>query len=116
VDWMEERTLLSLLTVMNNNDNGPGSLRQALIDATSGSTIFFDSSLNGQTIALTSGNLIVNKSVDIEGLGPNELAVSGGGNSRVFHITKPGVTVTIAGLTITGGVAPIGGGILNKGG
>ena len=42
------------LTVINTNDSGPGSLRQALADAQDDDTIGFDPSLNGQTITLTS--------------------------------------------------------------
>src|SRR6476661_10179319 len=45
------------ITVININDSGPGSLRQALVDANNGDTINFASSLNGQRITLTSGEL-----------------------------------------------------------
>ena len=55
------------LTVMNTNDSGPGSLRQALADAHNEDVINFDPSLNGQTITLTSGELVVNKIVSIYG-------------------------------------------------
>jgi hypothetical protein len=34
VDLMEDRTLLSTLTVMNNNDSGSGSLRATIAAAT----------------------------------------------------------------------------------
>ena len=40
------------VTVLNTNDNGPGSLRQALVDAAPGDTIDFDASLSGATIRL----------------------------------------------------------------
>ena len=40
------------ITVINTNDSGPGSLRQALVEANDGDTINFDSSLNGQKITL----------------------------------------------------------------
>src|SRR5215472_8883020 len=50
------------ITVINTNDSGAGSLRQALVDANDGDTIDFDSSLNGQTITLTKGQLIVDNS------------------------------------------------------
>jgi hypothetical protein len=36
------------ITVLNTNDSGPGSLRQALVDARDGDTINFNSSLNGR--------------------------------------------------------------------
>ena len=35
------------ITVINTNDTGPGSLRQALVEANDGDTINFDLSLNG---------------------------------------------------------------------
>ena len=40
------------ITVTNNNDNGAGSLRQAIFESSAGDIIDFDSSLNGQTIPL----------------------------------------------------------------
>jgi hypothetical protein len=89
------------ITVTNTNDSGPGSLRQALVDATDGDTINF--AVTG-TIGLTSGELLVNKSVTISGPGAESLAVNGNAASRVFHIGSS-KTVTISGLTITNGNA-----------
>ena len=104
------------ITVTNTNDSGPGSLRQAIADASNGDTIGFDPSLNWQTIGLTSGELVIDKSITIIGPGPNMLGVYQSPNSgvRVFHVI-PGSTVTIAGLTINGGDGGQqgGGGILN---
>src|SRR6516225_412584 len=105
----------AMFTVINTNDNGPGSLRQALADAVDGDTINFNSSLNGQTITLTSGELLVDKRVTISGPGANMLAVDANHTSRVFYIAS-GKDVTISGLTITNGSAPspqFGGGIYN---
>ncbi|HEX4706775.1 MAG TPA: hypothetical protein VH229_03510, partial [Candidatus Udaeobacter sp.] len=90
------------ITVINTNDSGPGSLRQALVDANNGDTIDFDSSLEGQTVTLTSGQLLVNRSVTISGLGADNLTVDGNANDRVFYINL-GNTVTISGLTIMNG-------------
>jgi hypothetical protein len=103
------------IIVTNTNDSGPGSLRQALADANNGDAINFDSSLNGGTITLFGGELVVNKSLTINGPGANHLTVSGDGASRVFHVTG-GFTVTIAGLTITRGmiIESGGGGIYNE--
>ena len=63
------------ITVTNTNDSGPGSLRQALADANDGDTINFDGSLKGQSIALTSGELVIDKSITIAGPGSDQLAV-----------------------------------------
>ena len=102
------------ITVTNNNDNGPGSLRQAISDSLPGGTIDFDSSLNGQIIALTSGGLIINKNLTITGPGANSLAVDGNFIITVLFIS-PGIDATISGLTIIHGLAPFGGGIFNNG-
>ena len=69
-------TQANIITVNNTNDSGPGSLRQALADANDGDTINFDVSLKGQTIALTSGELVIDKSLTITGPGSEQLVVS----------------------------------------
>ena len=60
------------IMVTNTNDNGPGSLRQALADANDGDTI--DATGVSGTITLTSGQLLVDKSVTINGAGADVLA------------------------------------------
>jgi hypothetical protein len=89
------------ITVSNTNDSGPGSLRQALADANDGDTINFDVSLKGQTIALTSDELVIDKSITITGPGSDQLAVSVDMQYtfRIFHVMAS-PTVTIEGLTI----------------
>ena len=122
LELLQDRTVLSTLTVLNALDSGAGSLRDTIRAASSGDTIQFDSSLSGQTITLTSGELAIAKSLDIEGLGANQLTISGNDASRVFDVSD-GVTVTIAGMRITDGragggapvIAGVGGGILNHG-
>jgi hypothetical protein len=103
LESLEDRMLPSTLTVLNNLDSGTGSLRAAITSAKSGDTILFASSLNGQTITLTSGELAISKSLDIEGPGASFLAVSGNNAFRVFDVSQ-GLTVTIAGMTVTHGV------------
>src|SRR5581483_4769398 len=117
------------ITVMNTNDSGAGSLRQAIADVCDGGTITFDAvafaAPGPYTINLadTSNNeLLVNKSVTITGPGASVLTVkriSGAVNNfRVFEITS-GKTVAISGLTIANGhaagsfPASEGGGIFN---
>jgi len=92
-------TQAATITVINTNDSGAGSLRQALADAYNGDTIDFG--VTG-TITLTTGELLVDKNVTIEGPGAASLAVNGNATSRVFQIGS-GKTVTISGLTITNG-------------
>src|SRR6266550_1947140 len=99
------------ITVINSADGGPGSLRQALVDANDGDTINFDASVN--FIGVVSTELVVDKSVTISGPGAANLFLDNYGVNRVFHITSA-VTVSISGLTIIDGVAADrGGGILN---
>jgi hypothetical protein len=117
LESLEDRTVPSTLTVLNNLDKGAGSLRDTITNAKSGDTIVFAPSLNGQTITLTSDQLTINKSLTIEGPGASLLAISGNDTNRVFNINE-GFTVTIAGLTITHGRA-VGGGdgsVVNGGG
>jgi len=107
------------ITVMNTNDNGPGSLRQAVADAVNGDMINFDPSLNGQLIMLTSSQLLINKSITITGPGADQLRVQrntaiGTPQFRILYVSS-GNTVTISGLAIQGGhvEGDIGGGIYN---
>ena len=126
LDALEDRTVPSTLTVTSAADDGTsGTLRSVIASASPGDTIQFSSNLNGQTITLTKaqgGELAIAKNLTITGPGASQLAISGNAVSRVFDIT--GGTVTIAGLTITDGlagasapgVASTGGGILNEAG
>src|SRR4029453_16298382 len=99
------------ITVINTNDSGAGSLRQALADANDGDTIDF--AVTG-TIGLTTGELLIDKSVPISGPGAAILAVDGNLTSRVFHINS-GKSASISELTVTHGstASGNGGGILN---
>ena len=108
------QTSAVIITVRNTNDSGPGSLRDALGIAADDDTITF--AVTG-TITLTTGQLLVNKDVSINGPGASVLAVSGNGSHRVFliqgaHATDH-VTASISGLTITNGLSDVGGGIRN---
>jgi hypothetical protein len=103
LEILEDRTLPSTLTVLNTLDKGAGSLRDTITSAKNGDTIVFAPSLDGQTITLTSDQITINKSLDIEGPGASLLAVSGNDANRVFDISG-GLTVSIDGLTITHGL------------
>lgn len=101
------------ITVTNTNDSGPGSLRQAIADASPGDTIVFDLPYPA-AIILTSGELLIDKDLFISGPGARNLTISGNGASRVFNIDKS-VTATIANVTIADGVEHNGAGIYNRG-
>src|SRR5260370_40808953 len=71
------------ITVSNTNDNGAGSLRQAIQDAAAGDTINF--AVTG-TITLTKSELLITNSLSIDGAGATNLAISGNNVGRVFEI------------------------------
>src|SRR5881398_3123150 len=79
-----------------NAANCPGAscrLRDALAAANAAGGDTIDFSVTG-TITLTSGELLVDKSVTISGPGADMLAVDGNNASRVFYI-NPDTVVTI---------------------
>jgi len=82
------------------NDTGAGSLRQVIQNSSPSDTIIFSNIVTG-TITLTSGELLIDKSLSILGPGTKVLAVSGNTNSRVFQVAA-GV-VTISGLMLRDG-------------
>ena len=100
---LEDRTVPSTFTVTSTADSGMGSLRAEIAAADSGDKIVFGHAVLGQTIKLAS-QLTIDKSLDIEGPGAEQVTVSGNNVTRVFDI-KGAVKVTLAGLTITNGLA-----------
>ena len=116
LECLEDRVVLSTLTVLNHLDQGTGSLRAEIATAHSGDTIVFAPSLDGQTITLTSGELLIKKNLTIAGPGAGELTVSGNNASRVFEVAQK-ENVILSGLTISTGEAQSGdgGGIANHG-
>src|SRR5262245_3293882 len=115
LEALEDRTVPSTFLVENLADSGPGSLRQAVLDANvqaGADRIFFTGQAHG-TIT-PGGQLDVTDDLEIRGPGAELVAVSGNDASRVFEISR-GVTAVLAGLTITHGHAEDGGGIYNAG-
>ena len=81
------------ITVTNGNDSGPGSLRQAIIDASPGDTINFAPSVT--TVNLTSGELVIDKNLTITGPCADRVTVQRSTQSpefRIFHIISSTVT------------------------
>jgi len=79
------------ISVLNNADDGVGSLRRTVSNALEGDSLIFNPLLTGQTITLTSGEIVIDKSIVIQGLGANNLAISGNNASRIFR-TSAGPT------------------------
>lgn len=123
---LEDRAVPATFTVTNTLDAGPGSLRQAILNADAApgpDRIVFARNVHG-TIRLTSGELQITDSVTIAGPGAGRLTVDGLGDTtttvrRVFEVDgtdafRPDVTITD--LTIANGHAYNGAGILDDGG
>jgi hypothetical protein len=117
VEGLEARCLPSTVTTLA--DAGPGSLRNAIATTPADGTVDFQPGLTG-TITLTSGTLTLDHSLTITGPGAKGLTVSGNRQFTVVNVS-PGVTATLAGLTIsdghgtTGLTVSGGGGINNQG-
>ncbi len=110
------------LAVTNANDSGAGSLRQAVADVAAGGTIIFAPALSGQTCTLTSGQILLDKSLTIDASTLSAgFIISGNDASRVFEVEATRV-VDLKALTIRNGYASgttypgnTGGGIYNSG-
>jgi predicted outer membrane repeat protein len=96
---LEDRCVPSTLNVTSNADNGAsGSLRWAVTHAKAGDTIDI---LTSQTIALTQGELYLNKNLTIEAPTGSLATISGNHQSRVFEVAAG--AVNLDNLIITGG-------------
>lgn len=124
MEGLEDRALLSAISVVNTADSGPGSLRQAITDANDAAgedVISFAKGVRG-TITLTGGELSIIDDLIIDGPSSGQVRISGNDASRVFGIyNNPGTgeptDVAIDDLTITDGrTDELGGAILHTGG
>jgi len=89
--------------VSNHQDNGTGSLRQAISDAQAGDVITFSPSHFNQprTIPLQS-TLVVNKTLGIVGPGSTLLTLDANNQRRHLNVDAP-ATLTLSGLRFTRG-------------
>jgi len=118
LEALEDRNVPSTLMVENLADSGPGSLRQAILDANAlpgADLIRFAPAASDGAITLTTGELSFTDAARIDGPSAKRLTVSGDDASRIFRIAGA-VSVEIEDLTITRGRADNGGGIWNAGG
>jgi hypothetical protein len=103
LEVLETRVVLSTLIVANTNDSGLGSLRAAITAAVKGDTVDL-SNLGGQTIELTSGEVVLNKSLTIQGtIAPNAPVTIDGVFSRVFEVDGTGTNVALNNLDLSNG-------------
>lgn len=120
LEGLEDRMVPTTFTVLNANNSGAGSLRQAVLNANANvgvadTIVFGDGSGTGgtnfldatpDTIFLTSGTAITFTDAaltTVVGTGEGRLTVDGSGASRVFDV-NPGAAA-VSGMTITGGDA-----------
>ena len=90
--------------VTTSKDNGVGSLRWAIVNATAGSTITFDTSLRKSVIFLTSNDLTFTNNMTIRGPGAQALAISGGKSGHIIHVL-PHVTITLFGMSFINSIS-----------
>jgi len=89
------------ITVTDDGDTGPGTLRQAVLDASNGDIIVFNNSIS--EIKPTSGQININHNITIDGSAGvgGKVTINGiddvGSNSRIFFIAA-GKTVTISNM------------------
>ncbi|MBK8284957.1 MAG: proprotein convertase P-domain-containing protein [Ahniella sp.] len=97
---------LSPILVTNLDDSGAGSLRQALLDAPAAPQVtdilFAFAMPPAARIALTSGQLSIEKNVAIHGPGAKKLTINANRGSRVIAV-QPDLRVSLTGLTLSDG-------------
>ena len=97
--------------VTTTNDKGQGSLRQKIKNADPGDTV----AIPKGRYDLHKGEIMIPFQLKIEGAGASKTTIDGRGKSRVFEVSDGAGPIGISRLTITGGYANPGGGILNAG-
>ncbi|MDL5038615.1 DUF4347 domain-containing protein [Comamonas sp. Y6] len=106
---------LATLTVTSNADTGVGTLRNAIAGAITGDTITFSS---GMTVGLTTGQLVINKGITIDGDlnndGVADVTLDANYHSRVLQV-QAGSNVMLDGLVITRGLVSGDGGDAGSG-
>jgi len=87
--------------VLNTNNTGTGSLRQAILNGSLGDTITFSPALSGLTIQLASP-ITIDQSITISAAALEAgITISGGGTSNLFLVTEAAGSVTFDSLTLT---------------
>ncbi|WFB37436.1 choice-of-anchor Q domain-containing protein [Kiritimatiellota bacterium B12222] len=100
-------SMISLVTqaieVTTTSNSGAGSLRQAIANAAATDTITFHASLSGQTISLTSGELLITKNLSIDASAlPEGIVIDGNNNDRILNYAT-GTTNSVDSVTFVNG-------------
>ena len=132
--FLSTTTFAATFTVLNTDDSGAGSLRQAIIDANDEVTnpgpddiVFADGVTGTITILNANGEMAITSDITITGPPLDiddmpQVIIDADMNSRIFNIDNPAesVTVSISRLELTNGLATgsppdnFGGAILNN--
>jgi hypothetical protein len=104
--------------VLTTANAGYGSLRYAVNYTTNGSVVTFAPGLSGQTITLTTGEILLDKTLTIDASAlPGGVGINGNQASRIFNVAGSGI-VTLNSLALLNGYAGTanwGGAIANSG-
>ncbi len=100
--WSYDSPFHPALEVTNTADTGPGSLRQVITDASTGSTIVFSPSLQNLAINITS-TIVINKSLIIKDLNTQSLRVQTNESGPVFRIEPTVSSVVLRSFKIRSG-------------
>ncbi|NJL79822.1 MAG: hypothetical protein HC917_15030 [Richelia sp. SM2_1_7] len=95
---------MAIITVSSSADSGKGTLREAILKSKSGDTIRFDSALANKTIRLKQ-QLVVDKSLTIDGADASNLTLSGENKTRILRVSYNYSDVVLKNLTFTKGKA-----------
>ena len=99
---------MTTVTVSNTNNDGDGSLRQAINEAESGGKIIFD--LPYPTVIKLNSEIVIDRSLSISGPDSGDLTLSGKYQNGIFLINGNS-NVNISNLNIENGKTDNGGGI-----
>ncbi|MBX3009912.1 MAG: hypothetical protein KF832_00345 [Caldilineaceae bacterium] len=103
------------ITVTTTGDSGVGSLRQAVASAAVGDTIDFAPSLSGATIALSSGRLVLTKTLTIDAASLAAAVTLNGADTNSHFAISASASVTITGVILVNGKNNYGAAIYNAG-
>ncbi|TWU46647.1 choice-of-anchor Q domain-containing protein [Rubripirellula reticaptiva] len=95
-----------------NTNSAVGDVAAGEPGATATDTIRFSSSLGNATILLDGSELVISDSLSISRGDASSITIDGAGLSRVLNVGMGASDVSLRDLTITGGSAEVGGGLL----
>lgn len=102
------------VSVTNNTDTGPGSLREAILDVCENDTIVMSLPASS-TIELSSAELTIGRSMKIHGLSQTTFNLSGKNERRIFNI-QTGKTLSLQNLKLINSFSTSNGGAIYNNG